>query len=68
MTLAVHPVDLLILPSNGKLIFTPCPGTKGVTLQDSIDQLKRAGPSALITMLPDDELHEIGVVDLAQPV
>jgi protein-tyrosine phosphatase len=68
MTLAVHPFELLTLPRNGKLIFTPCPGTKGVALQDSLDQLKRAGASALITMMPDEELHKIGVMDLPASV
>ena len=68
MTLATHPFDVLPLPTNGRLIFTPCPGTKGVALQASIDQLKHAGAAAVITMMPDDELQEIGVVELPDSV
>ncbi|MCU7846064.1 MAG: dual specificity protein phosphatase family protein [Candidatus Thiodiazotropha sp. (ex Monitilora ramsayi)] len=62
--MATHPFDVLSLPDKGKLIFTPCPGTKGVALQTSVDQLKHAGASAVITMMLNDELNEIGVVEL----
>lgn len=66
--MAIHPFDVLALPDSGKLIFTPCPGTKGVALQTSIEQLKHAGASAVITMMPDDELSEIGVEELPATV
>ena len=56
-----HPFDILSLPQDGSLIFTPCPGTKGIDLQTSITQLKRAGATAVITLMPDDEMARFGV-------
>lgn len=61
-----HPFDILPLNS-GKLIFTPCPGTKGVSLSDSVAQLKEAGAAAIITLMPQHELaqnnvHSIGAI------
>lgn len=52
-----HPFDILSL-TTGQLIFTPCPGTKGVSLTDSVAQLKAAGAAALITLMPDYELNQ----------
>lgn len=52
-----HPFDILAL-STGQLIFTPCPGTKGVGLTDSIAQLKAAGAAAIITLMPQQELAQ----------
>lgn len=46
-----HPFDYLEL-STGSLIFTPCPGTKGVSLSESISQLKTASAAAIITLMP----------------
>lgn len=40
-----HPTWQLDLDS-GALVLTPCPGTKGVDLQTSLQQLKRAGCSS----------------------
>ena len=40
-----HPFDYLEL-STGTLMFTPCLGTKGVSLSDSIGPLKAAGAAA----------------------
>ena len=52
-----HPLDKLEL-STGTLIFTPCPGTKGVSLTDSFAQLKTAGAVAIITLMPQHELTQ----------
>lgn len=52
-----HPFDYLKL-STGTLIFTPCPGSKGVSLPDSIGQLKAAGATAVITLMPTHELQQ----------
>lgn len=52
-----HPFDKLEL-STGTLIFTPCPGTKGVSLSDSVAQLKTAGAVAIITLMPQQELKQ----------
>ncbi|WP_214001076.1 tyrosine-protein phosphatase [Arsukibacterium sp.] len=52
-----HPFDMLNL-TTGKLIFTPCPGTKGTDVANSIAQLKTAGAAAVITLMPDTELSQ----------
>jgi len=51
-----HPFDTLFIDQGGCLIFTPCPGTKGVDLQTSIAQLKQAGANAIATLMPNDEM------------
>ncbi|WP_333607173.1 phosphatase domain-containing protein [Arsukibacterium sp.] len=53
----MHPFDILPL-SAGQLLFTPCPGTKGVGLNESIAQLKAAGVTAIITLMPEQELAQ----------
>ena len=59
-----HPFDRLPLRSSGALIFTPCPGTKGATLKESLAQLKAAGAEAVITLMPADEMASNGVAQL----
>lgn len=53
-----HPFDRLPLDqtSNAGLIFTPCPGTKGTSVQAALETLKDAGANALITLMPASEL------------
>lgn len=63
-----HPHDVLPLSDGGKLILTPCPGTKGVALAESIEQLHRAGADAVISMTPSDELNRLGVSALPEAV
>ena len=47
-----HPYDLLSIPGiPGKLIFTPCPGTKDTSLEEALASLKQAGASAVITLM-----------------
>jgi protein-tyrosine phosphatase len=48
----------------GALIFTPCPGTKGASLSDSLTQLKAAGAEAVITLMPNGEMVRNGVAAL----
>lgn len=53
-----HPFDVLPLEQtkSAGLIFTPCPGTKGTSVQEALETLKDAGASALITLMPASEL------------
>lgn len=53
-----HPFDCLPIDqtSRASLMFTPCPGTKGESLQESLETLKNAGATALITLMPASEL------------
>lgn len=54
-----HPYDILGVPGgHGRLIFTPCPGTKGSSLASALDALQAAGAAALITLMPESELHQ----------
>ncbi|MGR5196166.1 cyclin-dependent kinase inhibitor 3 family protein [Vibrio rotiferianus] len=50
-----HPTWQLDLET-GALVLTPCPGTKGVGLQASLEQLKAQGVEAIVTALDDTEL------------
>lgn len=58
-----HPMTTVPV-SKGVMILTPCPGTKDVDLYASLEQLKDAGASALITLMSDDELNDSGVADI----
>ncbi len=59
-----HPYDVLDLPDRGCLIFTPCPGTKGVDLATSVSELHQAGADAIVTMMTDEELAKFEVDSL----
>ncbi len=63
-----HPFDELVInpgtSATAALIFTPCPGSKGVDLKTSLQQLKAAGAKALISLTPDEEMTELQVKDL----
>lgn len=53
-----HPYDLL--PGDISLIFTPCPGTKGTGLLESLHTLKAAGADCVISVMPTEELKQSG--------
>ena len=59
-----HPFDILPLESGANLIFTPCPGTKAVELQASLEQLASAGAVAILTLMPIEEMQRNAVNDL----
>lgn len=62
-----HPYDRLSIPGiQGKLIFTPCPGTKDSSLVDSLATLKQAGASAVISLMPTSELATNGAEDIGK--
>ena len=63
-----HPYDVLDLPDQGRLIFTPCPGTKGVDLETSVSELRQAGADAIVTMMTDEELAKFEVDSLPDVV
>ena len=60
----LHPFDALDLPDGAQILFTPCPGTKAADLAASVAQLKAAGASAIVTLMPSHELKENGVAEL----
>ncbi len=60
----MHPYDVLTLDNGSKLIFTPCPGTKGEDVQKSVKTLKKAGAAAIITMMPGREMAKLEVENI----
>ena len=63
-----HPYDVLDLPDQVCLIFTPCPGTKGLDLETSVRELHQAGADAIVTMMTDEELAKFEVASLPNVV
>ena len=63
-----HPFDELVInpgtAATAALLFTPCPGTKGVDIKTSLQQLKAAGAVALISLTPDSEMQQLQVNDI----
>jgi len=57
-----HPFDVLPLnEGSAALILTPCPGTKGTSIDEAISTLRQAGAAAMITLMQETELirHEV---------
>ncbi len=53
-----HPFDVLSIPNHpGRLIFTPCPGTKGSSIDSALSTLQQAGAAAVLTLMPNAELE-----------
>ena len=56
-----HPYDLLSIPGcPGRLLFTPCPGTRDTSLDAALATLQQAGASAVISLMPPSELAASG--------
>lgn len=66
MSLA-HPFSTMpVADGIGHILFTPCPGTKEVGLQTSLEQLAAAGASAILTLMPREEMQRNAVMDLPE--
>lgn len=62
-----HPYSVLTTATvQGQLIFTPCPGTKDTSVAEALDALKEAGASALLTLMPTEELSQNEVENLPE--
>lgn len=62
-----HPFDVFTTAVfSGQLLLTPCPATQNTSLVESVDTLKQAGASGLITLMTDAELAENGAANLGQ--
>ncbi len=62
-----HPYDILDVPGcAGQLIFTPCPGSKGSSLDEALGTLQAAGAEAVITLMPAEELARNEATQLPQ--
>ncbi|WP_189337815.1 phosphatase domain-containing putative toxin [Photobacterium sanguinicancri] len=60
-----HPFWALPLADSGKLLLTPCPGTKEADLASSIADLKAEGATVVLTALEMNDLPNDGVQALA---
>lgn len=64
--MAAHPYDILTETGGaGRLIFTPCPGTRDASVTDALLTLREAGAAAVVTLMPDEELVQNGVMSIA---
>ncbi|MBD8511621.1 cyclin-dependent kinase inhibitor 3 family protein [Photobacterium sp. 2_MG-2023] len=63
-----HPTWTLPVTDTSALVLTPCPGTKGVALSDSLTQLKAQGVRAVVTAINKQEMADKEVADLGQLV
>ncbi|GHA09690.1 phosphatase domain-containing putative toxin [Oceanisphaera arctica] len=63
-----HPVWYLNTPKPGRLALTPCPGTKTVSLVDSLKQLSNNGAGAVISLTTAAELAEKNLTQLPELV
>jgi protein-tyrosine phosphatase len=62
-----HPYFALACPeSKGQLFLTPCPGSKGINLKDSLGELKNAGATVVITLMPEPEMRSNSVARLPE--
>lgn len=64
--MTTHPTFPLLLESGSQLVFTPCPGLKGVDLTTSLAQLKESGVDVVLTMMPAEDLEQEGVANLGE--
>ena len=50
-----HPFDVLSIPNRpGRLIFTPCPGTKDSSIDSALNTLQQAGADAVLTYFAEE--------------
>src|SRR3990167_11001896 len=53
-----HPFDVLSIANRpGRLIFTPCTGTKDSSIDSALSTLQQAGADAVLTLMPSAELE-----------
>lgn len=67
MSVSSHPSWSLPI-QQGTLLLTPCPGTQGIELCESLSQLKAIGATAVITLMTAAELDEEGFQDFSSVV
>lgn len=61
-----HPFDFLPLENGANLILTPCPGSKQVGVFDSLQQLAAGGASAILTLMPTEEMQRNQVLNMPE--
>jgi len=60
-----HPFDILSIANRpGRLIFTPCPGSKDSSIDSALNTLQQAGAAAVLTLMPYAELAQNAASEL----
>lgn len=59
-----HPYDIIPLKNGAQLLMTPCPGTKGESVENSLAQLKQAGTKTVLTLMLPEEQQHYGITNL----
>lgn len=59
-----HPTDKLTLENGLTLFLTPCPGTKALGLEETIQQFSQQGIKALVSLTPNNEMEKLAVTGL----
>lgn len=59
-----HPFTPITIENGARLLFTPCPGTKGLTLDETISYFKHEGVSMLLTLMDDEDMLANGIGDI----
>jgi len=67
--MSLHPIfPLRVEYSNAKLLLTPCPGTKDLSLKPALQVLKESGANAVITLMTEKELQALRLNDIGTVV
>jgi protein-tyrosine phosphatase len=61
-----HPTWELAIDHDAALVLTPCPGTKGISLTASLEQLKEQGVQAVVTAINSAEMASKNVQTLGE--
>ncbi len=64
--MSLHPYDIMELRNSATILLTPCPGTKEADIISSVAQLQKAGASAIITLMPKEEMQRFNAVSLPE--
>ena len=62
-----HPTwELNVSDNSAALVLTPCPGTQGLDLKSSLEQLKESGVTAIVTAINNEEMVKVGVTEIGE--
>lgn len=62
--MSCHPYTSIDIENGARLFFTPCPGSKGMTLGETMSYFKSEGVSMLLTLMDDNDMENNGIVDI----
>lgn len=62
--MSFHPYTPIDIENGARLFFTPCPGSKEMTLEETISYFKSEGVSMLLTLMDDEDMENNGIADI----